>query len=1508
MLRRSAGKAGRGLWLVVAGSVMSCGAWAQTDAGSLVSGYSAAEQRAYLEAYLASKATGGGSPGGALAASAKFRASVANPPRLGSTSVLADLELRGRALYDEAELRYRIGRFDSAAKVLALVPNEYRRLNPGLVDGLQLRLALRGFGQPPRIAPGKAPAGDVQETFNQILLLVQTNRHAEALARLAEVAGAKSVDRTARDRASLWGAMIVAQRNDADAPKAALPDVPVEHPLSIDWLFAYLRTKEDAHPEAVAAIERHVAGEMPESIAKWEAREYLLRSLVRSGASNQATAQVLQFVAELGEAQEALDRQIRRVDSMNEREQAAMLASLSEGSKLAVAELIDRRRELARTAALLSSWRPHLEQTRQRLATDRRLLAEEIARATTDQAAREETSVAARFRRQLTDLVGVPLVPDAAFRLFSGLAAWEFKADYPESWRPDGQVVQPVAEDGTKRRRPQLDGSRSDRDRRLLESALEHVGKLNAKVRAGMGGASEGGFEGMLPRADDLLKRNRDAARAIEERLPELDAAIRAEIRKDLLDRKKGFQQWVNRLGYLAILAYGKSRPGVPQPYFDLEKRLAFKAGEPMAEAIRRVPVATRVRTVGDQDPAKVLEALKRNAVSAEVRATRADALRMRAGLVLSLPSLNQATAGEEAIAHYNELLASYRDLVDAAEITYQLAHALEIMEKSDASLAMLRRFIVEFPRDKRAPEVHFRLGEAQFVAGEFGAARKSYEDVLRLGSSRFRDQAEYKLAWSHFKLGEYAQAVPRFFSVIDRSGDWTTAGVSLERDRTLDAFRALSLAFHNLGGVAEIDRHFSSPAAMRPYAAEIYVNLGRYYLAHRNIGDASKTYQQLVKAFPFEPRSPALHAELIREATREKLVKVALDLKVDYAKRYAAGAPFWRQSRSEVRQGIEVDMAPILLELGQLHHADAQQQANAASWPLAIGYYGQFVESFPKNPQTPHVHFLKAEARYESGDAAGAMTDYDAAAYDYGPHKDAAEAGYAGLVATQKWIESVAGASEKAIRLRNLIGRSSRFANAFPADQRVNAVLAKAGEDLLMVGEAAEAANLGARLLARQPDEALKRRASVVVAHGLFESRRYAESEIAYRRALEVPGHTPKVTRELRDRHALAIYRQGEAYRDAGQPAMAAETFLRVAKTVPEADLVPNAEIDAAAILLSSQKWGSATAVLESFLARFPTHPLAAGIPLKLAHALENDGKFAPAADRFEALSTADNSDLSRQMLIKAADLREKAGQRGPSMQTWERYLVRFPKPAEPAAEARQLLADHHARIGDPATRDRWLAELVAEAKKTSTEATPRVRYLAGQACVVFGDARAREFDAIQLKLPLAKSLADKRAALEQSLKWYGDAGSFGVAEVSTAATFKTAELYRRLARDVMASERPGGLSELELSQYKLLLEDEASPFEEKSAGVHEINYARIKNGIYDDWVKRSMASLRTLSAARYDKVERGEGAFDYVPPPPPAPPKAPAVPGGGAKPPAAPPGDMRPAATPAGGTGNAS
>jgi len=90
----------------------------------------------------------------------------------------------------------------------------------------------------------------------------------------------------------------------------------------------------------------------------------------------------------------------------------------------------------------------------------------------------------------------------------------------------------------------------------------------------------------------------------------------------------------------------------------------------------------------------------------------------------------------------------------------------------------------------------------------------------------------------------------------------------------------------------------------------------------------------------------------------------------------------------------------------------------------------------------------------------------------------------------------------------------------------------------------------------------------------------------------------------------------------------------------------------------------------------------------------------------------------------------------------------------------------------------------------------------------------------------------------------------------------------YLRLvstASGLFASERPKGLSSTDLEQYDLLLEEQAFPFEEKAIEIHETNADRVKTGIYDEWVKKSLIALRKLQPVRYAKLERSE-LFDVT------------------------------------------
>jgi hypothetical protein len=197
---------------------------------------------------------------------------------------------------------------------------------------------------------------------------------------------------------------------------------------------------------------------------------------------------------------------------------------------------------------------------------------------------------------------------------------------------------------------------------------------------------------------------------------------------------------------------------------------------------------------------------------------------------------------------------------------------------------------------------------------------------------------------------------------------------------------------------------------------------------------------------------------------------------------------------------------------------------------------------------------------------------------------------------------------------------------------------------------------------------------------------------------------------------------------------------------------------------------------------------------------------------------------------------------------------------------EARNSLAGMAAKTGDTAERDHWLREIIAADRAAGGARTDRSRALAAKATLTLAAPAREEFLRIKLVAPLKKSLAEKSKAMEAALKAYTAAADYQVADVTTAATFESAELYRQLAKDLLSSERPKNLNKDELEQYDVLLEEQAFPFEEKAIKLHEVNAARSKDGTYDEWVQKSFTALAQLNPGRYGKVEISDPLVESI------------------------------------------
>jgi TolA-binding protein len=593
----------------------------------------------------------------------------------------------------------------------------------------------------------------------------------------------------------------------------------------------------------------------------------------------------------------------------------------------------------------------------------------------------------------------------------------------------------------------------------------------------------------------------------------------------------------------------------------------------------------------------------------------------------------------------------------------------------------------------------------------------------------------------------------------------------------------------------------------------------------------------------------------------------LVLEGKQAFVERYAFGSPFWAKRTVQDAPEVAAQLKSNQKDLAQYYHAAAQKSKKPEDYSIAARWYRAMLDSFPQDAEAPETRYLLAEVLFESGRFAEAAKEYERTAYDYPLHAKAAAAGYAALVAYTKHEATITGDS-KALWHRQSIESELMFATSFPEHPESARVLTKADEELFALNEFDRVIEVSQQILERKPLVEVKyqRTAATLLAHSLFDRGRFAEAETAYVRVQGLlPSNDPDRP-AIEERIAASVYKQAEAKQQAGDAGGAVNDFLRVAALAPNAKVSANAEFDAAGILLREKQWERAAKVLEGFRRKYPTHELAPEVTRSLAVAYLETGRAGESAAEFERIAARQQEplDVRREALWQAATLYEKAGSQANSGRAYAEYVKQFPAPLDPAQNARQRLADMAKSQNDGRVRSQWINEIIAADKSAGAARTDRSKYLAAKGTLETADPLVATFNSIKLLVPLDKSLKAKRGAMERVLGTYGQALDYGVAEVTTAATYGMAELYRQLAADLMTSERPKGLDADSREQYDVLLEEQAFPFEEKSIELHETNAHRTGDGVYDEWVQRSFDVLAKLKPARYAKAEIGE---DYVP-----------------------------------------
>jgi tetratricopeptide (TPR) repeat protein len=859
---------------------------------------------------------------------------------------------------------------------------------------------------------------------------------------------------------------------------------------------------------------------------------------------------------------------------------------------------------------------------------------------------------------------------------------------------------------------------------------------------------------------------------------------------------------------------------------------------------------------------------------------------------------------GAEAIQLYSNLLKSYPDYPRNDQVLYQLSRAYDTTGQPEKALSTLDEILRRYPRSPQMDEVQFRRGELLFSDRQYRPAQDAYAFVVSRGDkSGYLTQSLYKHGWSLFKQGMSDESLPSFAGVLDRTmlTKKSAKMIALEklpranRELVDDTLRVMAITFsYEDDSVGAIDRFLTSrnnPA----YAPMLYSRLGDLYVEKERFQDAAAVYRAFSTREPNSEYAPGLSMQAIEAYRKGGFTQLVLEGKREYVALYNYGTTFWQGRNKADYPNIAKELKTNLKDVATYFHANAQKSKKADEYLEAARWYRTYLESFPDDPDSFATHYLLSETLYSANDFQGAAVEFTKTAYTYPRNPRSAAAAYAALGSYAKY-EAALPAAQKAEAHKAAIDAGVKFGTSFPEHPDSSGVLTRAAEDIFATQDLQRAIEVSNLVLAHQPpaDSAKRRIAYTIIGQSNFDLLQFAEAEKGYIAARDLLPPNDKMRADLTERIASSVYRQAEAKQKGGDAAGAVEDFLRIATVAGSSKIASQAEYDAGAQLINLKDWPRAITVLERFRSVNPKSEFSADVTRKLAVAYSETGQAGQAAVEFEriAMNPAETRDVQREANLTAADLYTKAGNTPKAVGMLERFVVNYPTPAADSIEARQKLADIAATAGQLDKQRYWQREIVNADRNAGAGRTERTQYLAAKSQLALATPARDEFRNIPLALPLKASLAKKRKAMETAMAAYKSAADYRVAEVTTLATFEIAEIYRKLGQDIMKSERPKKLPEEQLEEYNSLLEEQAFPFEEQAIGTHEINTKRVRDGLYDEGVKKSFTALAELKPGRYGKTESMSASFDaLVPPAPPAqaPPPPMAVPADPAAPPAA-------------------
>lgn len=784
----------------------------------------------------------------------------------------------------------------------------------------------------------------------------------------------------------------------------------------------------------------------------------------------------------------------------------------------------------------------------------------------------------------------------------------------------------------------------------------------------------------------------------------------------------------------------------------------------------------------------------------------------------------------DQALSLFQQVLAQPGSIFREEALYYQ-AIAYEETGRSEQALNAFRTVVRDFPSTARASEVYFRLGNDAVQKNRIAEAENDYQEVLRRGDARYRDQSAYMFAWSAFALRQTANARVTLIDLLQRMD----AAGQQKVDLYNESIELLAKVIRSEGSTAALSGPWVGPRpAFAPLVLRRTADLFRETSGYR---EAAMAYEQLEREYP----DPAA-ADPLDKLVMECYLKAGDAARSQEARERLVSRHI---SGGKLEAATAAEVAPILKDSALYLHQRARETKQQDLYRRAVQAYQIYADTVTEGASHWEALFLQADALKESGDWTSAADRYKAIA-------EAHDAKHGEESAFRRIALLDDAKSRGQGDVARVLASYEDYFRTYPGGPHEVELRSREAGYLFDEKRYADALVAGGSVVARVGAPAERQKLQLMLARAAYAARDYNQSANWVGRLLTEPGLPPATKTEADEIRSAAILKSAESLKD--HPLDAAGQYELLARVYPQHPSAPAALYNAAILYRDNGDRNRALGLLRNVVETYPKSDLARDATAAADDLYKQSGDAAGAANFLaRAASSSGNTPESANLLYEAATRARAGNYTAQAVDFYEKFLRLRPPNDVRAATARIYIAKQYARQGRDGEAERMAREATST---TSLSGTPQevqqAQLVLAEARLIVGDAALRRAESIRLAEPLATSLKKKQQAMELALEDLRAAAAYGFADVSLASYYKIGYAQLDFANAVMQAPRPRTLSADQRQQYDTALREQMKPYREGAEKAFRITLEQAKTaGVENEWTARARGSLVELGAA---------------------------------------------------------